>query len=83
MEYLGFCKTHDGVTPINNKTEAITNMKPHTFQKEVRNFMSEINYYPDMWTVRSHTLAPLTISTSIKRKFEWTQVEQDTFGQIK
>ena len=33
-----------------------------------------------MW---SHTLAPLTRLTFITRKFKWTKVEQDDFGEIK
>ena len=37
MEYLGLWVTHDGVKPINRKIEAITNMKPSTYRKEVRN----------------------------------------------
>ena len=36
-----------------------------------------------MWPRRSHTLAPLTRLTSIKRIFKWTQVEQDAFNKIK
>ena len=36
-----------------------------------------------MWPRRLHILAPLTRLTSIKRKFKWTQVEQDDFGRIK
>ena len=32
---------------------------------------------------RSHTLAPLTRLTSIKRKFKWKQVKRDTFDNIK
>ena len=36
-----------------------------------------------MWPRRSHTLAPLTISMSINRKFKWAQVEQDAFDKIK
>ena len=32
---------------------------------------------------RSHTLVTLTGLTSIKRKFEWTQVKQDNFDKIK
>ena len=35
-----------------------------------------------MWPRRSHTLASLTRSTSIKRKFKWAQVEQETFNKI-
>ena len=36
-----------------------------------------------MWPRRSHTLAPLTKLTPIKRKFKWTKVEQDVFDKIK
>ena len=36
-----------------------------------------------MWPSRSHTLAPLTSLTYIKRKCKWTQVKQDTFNEIK
>ena len=36
-----------------------------------------------MWPKGSHTLAPLTRSTSIKRRFKYTQVEQDDFDEIK
>ena len=36
-----------------------------------------------MWPRRSHTLAPLTKLTSIKRNLKCTQVEQDAFDEIK
>ena len=45
--------------------------------------MGVINYYRDMWPRRSHTLAPLTKLTYIKRKSRWTQVKQDAFDEIK
>ena len=35
-----------------------------------------------MWPRQSHTLSPLTILTSIKKKFKCTQVKQDAFGEI-
>ena len=76
MEYLGFWLTRDGVKDI-------TKMKPSAPQKEVRKFIGVINCYRNMWPRRSHMLAPLTILTSIKRKFRWTQVEQDAFDKIK
>ena len=64
------------------KIEAITNMKPNTSRKEVRRFTGVINYYHGMWPRPSHTSAPLTRFTSIKRKFKWTQVKQDDFHNI-
>ena len=36
-----------------------------------------------MWSSLSYTLAPLTKLVSIKRKFQWIKVEQDTFYEIK
>ena len=36
-----------------------------------------------MWPRWSHTLAPLTILTYIKRKFKLTQIKQDAFDKIK
>ena len=35
-----------------------------------------------MWPRRSHMLASLTKSKSIKRKFKWAQVEQDAFDKV-
>ena len=36
-----------------------------------------------MWPRRSHTLAPLTKLTPIKRKLKWTQVGPDASEKIK
>ena len=46
-------------------------------------FKGVINYYRDIWTRRSHTLAPLTRLTSIKSKFKCKQVKQDASEKIK
>ena len=48
-------------------------MNPPTSQKEVRNFIGAVNYYRNMWEIRSHTLAPLTKITPSKVKFKWTK----------
>ena len=82
MEYLGFWVTRDVVKPINRKKEAITNMAPNIYRKLVRKFMGIINYYLNMWSRRSHQLAPLTGLTYIKRKVKWTQVEKYAFDEI-
>ena len=58
-------------------------MKPPTTRKELRKFIGVIHYYRDMWPRQPHTLVTLTRLTSIKRKFEWTQVKQDDFDEIK
>ena len=56
-------------------------MKPPNFRKEVRKFISVINYYRNIWLRRSQTLAPLTKITTIKQTFKWTQVKQDAFNK--
>ena len=42
-----------------------------------------INYYRDMWPKRSETLAPLSAMTSSKVKWQWTEVHQKAFKEIK
>ena len=58
-------------------------MKPPTYQKYLQKLIGVINYYRNMWPRQSHTLATLTILTSITRKLKWTQVKQDDFVKIK
>ena len=58
-------------------------MNPTTSRKRVRRFIGVVSYYRNMWPRRSHTVAPLTKITSIKREFKWIDVEQDAFKKIK
>ena len=60
MEYLVLLVTHHSVKPINRKIEAITKMKPYTYQKEVQQFIGVVNHYRNMWERLSHMLSPLT-----------------------
>ena len=81
--YLGFWVTQKGVKPISRKIEAITNMKPPNFLIGVHKFIGVINYYRKIWQRRSYTLAPLTRSKYIQRKFKRTQSEQDAIDKTK
>ena len=58
-------------------------MKPLTYRKEVRQFIGVLNYYRNMWSRLSHTLAPLTKITPSKVKFKWNKTKQDTFEELK
>jgi hypothetical protein len=49
----------------------------------LRRFIGLINYYRDMWTKRSHLLAPLASLTSKLAKGRWGNVEQTAFDNIK
>ena len=70
MEYLGSWLTCNGIKFVDLKMQAMKNMKPPTYQKEVHQFVGVLNYYRGIWARRSHTLAPLTNITSRKVKFK-------------
>ena len=42
-----------------------------------------VNYYRDIWTKRSHILAPLTKLSSKLTKWEWTKECQNSFDEMK
>jgi hypothetical protein len=42
-----------------------------------------VNYYRDMWPLRSHLLAPLSSLTSAKVKWKWTTEHQEAFDKMK
>jgi hypothetical protein len=42
-----------------------------------------VNYYRDMWPLRSHLLAPLSSMTSAKVKWKCTTECQDSFEKMK
>ena len=68
VEYLGFWITRDDSKYKNINIEAKSNMKPLTSRKEVQKFIGVVNYYHNMWTRQSHTLATLTKLTPVKNK---------------
>ena len=58
-------------------------MKLPTSRKQVRQFIGVANYCLNIWTRRSHKLAPLTDISSSKMKFKRTKFEQDSFDEIR
>ena len=82
-EYLGFKVSRQGVSPVNKKVEAILALKEPTTRRQVRSFLGFLQYYRDMYRLRSHILAPLTALTSSKTKFKWTPECQTAFERIK
>ncbi len=59
-EYLGYILTRGGVKPHPKKVQAILALDPPNNVKELRQFLSMIQYYGDMWAKHSEVLAPLT-----------------------
>ena len=83
LEYLGYWTTRDGIQPLPDKIKAIQNIAEPTTRKQLRGFIGMINYYRDMWSKRSHYLAPLSQLTSNTVPFKWTEVESNAFKDIK
>ena len=83
LEYLGYNISREGLRPSQKKVEAILQIDTPKTRKQLRRFIGMVNYYRDMWPLRSHCLAPLSSLTSAKVKWKWTQLHQDSFEQMK
>jgi Reverse transcriptase (RNA-dependent DNA polymerase) len=65
IEYLGNWITWKGIQPVYNK-----GIKVPKTRKELHQFIGIVNYYHNMWFLRSDLPAPLTSLTSSNAKFE-------------
>ena len=83
LEYLGFWITRNGIQPLDKKVEAMRKIAPPKTKKELRGFIGLVNYYRDMWSKRSHILAPLAALTSKTVKWKWEAVHQKAFDTMK
>jgi hypothetical protein len=83
LEYLGYNISREGLRPSQKKVEAILQIKAPTTRKQLRRFIGMVNYYRDMWPLRSHLLSPLSSMTSAKVKWKWTPECQDSFEKMK
>ena len=83
FDYLGYHVTREGVVPIPNKVEAIQALAVPKTCKQLRQFISMINFYRDMWQKRSDILAPFTALTSKNFKYDWKDEYQRCFDAIK
>ena len=52
-------------------------------RKQLRRFIGMVNYYRDMWPKRSEILAPLTAFTSSSNPWRWTEIEDNSFKEMK
>ena len=83
FDYLGYHITCDVIVPISRKVEAIQTLAVPKNCKQLRQFISMINLYCDMWQNRSELLAPLTALTSKNVKYDWKDEHQKCFDDIK
>jgi Reverse transcriptase (RNA-dependent DNA polymerase) len=83
LEYLGYWITRIGIQPVTKKIQAILNINTPTTKQELHRFIGMVNYYRDMWAIRSDVLAPLTKLGSTTAKWLWTEEQQKSFETIK
>jgi hypothetical protein len=57
LEYLSYNISREGLCPSQKKVEAILQIKAPSSCKQLRQFIGMVNYYRDMWPLRSHLLA--------------------------
>ena len=65
VTYLGFQISSEGISPANDKMEAITNFVPPTTLKEVRAFVGFCNYFRRMVPNFSRLAGPLIAMTKL------------------
>ena len=75
--------THHGIKLMPYKIVATTNFARPISTKNIRAFVGLVNQYKDMWPKRAHFLAPLTDLCNTKRKFQWTDIHEHSFQQVK
>jgi hypothetical protein len=96
IEYLGYILTREGIKPQPKKVQAILVLTPPNNLKELRHFLSMVQYYRDMWVKRSEMLAPLSdlvgecgeMKTTKKNKtkkspWRWDPIHQEAFDNVK
>ena len=72
LHYLGHLLTTDGIKPQTEKIKAISEMKPPTNQKRVREFLGMVGYYRKFISRFADATRPMTKLTRKDTKFEWS-----------
>jgi hypothetical protein len=68
---------------MKNNVAAIMKISEPKNQKQLRSFIGVVNYYQDIWSRRSHILAPLASLTCEKVKWEWGPKQSAAFDMAK
>ena len=83
LYYFGHLLTTYGVKPQPEKVKAITELKPPTSQKGVREFLGIVQFYRKFISRFADAARPLTKLTRRDVKFEWTHDCQTDFEYLK
>ena len=85
-ELLGHWITPTGIKPLPKKIQGMLAVAPPKTLKELRGFLSLVNFYREHWRHRAHTMAPLSSLTKVPRNLfrsHWTQKHLEAFRAIK
>ena len=82
LHYLGHLLTN-GIKPQTEKIRAISEMKPPTNQKGVREFLGMVGYYRKFISRFADAARPMTNLTRKDTKFEWSDDSQSGFKYLK
>ena len=83
LRILGHIFTPEGMKPDPQKVEAIKLLKPPTNCKEIKQFLGAASYYRRYIKGFTNIARPLQMLLRKDAKFQWTDVHQKHFEQLK
>ena len=81
--YLGFVISENDIKPDADKVEAIQQMQTPTTVKHIRSFIGMCSYYRRFLPNFSEIASPLIALTKKHARFNWTNVCQTAFDELK
>jgi O-acetyl-ADP-ribose deacetylase (regulator of RNase III) len=83
VNYLGHIISEDGIRPDPKKTACLTNFPVPRNPKEVKSFLGLAGYYRKFVKDFSQISKPLTSLLKKEARFEWSDMCQNSFEQLK
>lgn len=81
--FLGHVVSNDGIYVDPKKVEAVFDLPRPTIVSEVRSFMGLVGYYKRFIEGFSKIAGPLTELTKKNKRFEWNDVCESSFQELK
>ena len=83
VKYLGHQVSKEGMQPMDDKVDAITNAPSPTNALELKSYLGLINYYQKLLPNLSSLLAPLLQLLQKNTRWNWGRKEQQAFEESK